>query len=149
MEFSLPRAGVLGRNGLHLARVGAVLLAMSCGGGGGGGGGTNSGGTGGTTNPPPANTINVGDVGDYGTQSNVFYPSTLTVARGTTVAWVWKGAGHAMQSGDGCAPDGKFSSNGVQSPGYQMTHTFDTAGTYNYYCTTHCGQFMKGTVIVQ
>jgi len=80
MEFSLPRAGVLGRNGLHLARVGALLLAMSCGGGGGSGGGTNSGGTGGTTNPPPANTINVGDVGDYGTQSNVFYPSHLPLA---------------------------------------------------------------------
>jgi plastocyanin len=90
----------------------------------------------------------VGDAGVYGGE-NVFVPAALTVTVGSTVTWVWRGAGHTLQSGDGCAPDGRFTSNGVQAPGYQMSYTFTAAGTYPYYCSTHCGQLMKGTVTVQ
>ncbi|MBK8727650.1 MAG: hypothetical protein IPL96_16830 [Holophagaceae bacterium] len=86
----------------------------------------------------------MGDVGDRHPEPNVFYPShPHRVARGTTVAWVWKNAGHAMQIRGQLPPRQQILQQRVQSPGYQMTHTFDTAGTYNY-CTTHCGPVREG-----
>ncbi len=133
---------------LAIALLGSIPCLVTCGGGGGGGGSTGGGGTSGPP-APPANTIYIGDTGVYGSEPNVFYPSTLTVSAGSTVTWVWRGSGHALESGDGCTANGKFSSNGVQSPGYQLSHTFTTPGTYAFYCTTHCAQLMKGTITVQ
>lgn len=130
-----------------LALLLAAPLLVTCGGGGGGGGGSTSGGSG--NNTPPANTIYIGDAGAYGSETNVFYPAALTVSAGATVTWVWRGNGHALESGDGCSANGRYSSNGVQSPGYQLSYTFATPGTYSFYCTTHCAQLMKGTITVQ
>jgi plastocyanin len=123
-------------------------LILSCGGGGGGG---SSSYTPPPPPPPPANTIYVGDNSGYGT-SNIFTPVTLTVTAGTTVTWNWQASGHTVDSGTACTPDAAgpdhYSSNGVQAAGYTMTHTFATAGTYHYYCTTHCSTGMTGTIVV-
>lgn len=91
----------------------------------------------------------VGQSGNYGMTSNVFAPESLTVPAGTTVTWTWETSGHTVDSGSGCSPDNRFSSNGVQSAGFTMTHQFNTPGTYPFYCTTHCGVGMKGTITVQ
>lgn len=137
--------------GQSLRLMGVALLISAC---GGGGGGSTSTGGGGNPIPPPSNTILVGTSGysdpyGGGDDAPIFNPSTLTVAAGTTVTWSFRAAGHALESGNGCAPDGRFSSGGVKASGYTMTYTFTTPGTYPFYCTTHCGQNMKGTVTVQ
>lgn len=126
----------------------ATASLPSCGGGGGGGYGGSS--SGGNTNNPPPNTIYVGGAGIYGTAENVFQPASLTVARGTTVTFVWQSSGHDLHSGSGCSPDGLFGSNGLQGQGFQTTYTFNTAGTFPFYCGSHCASNnMKGSVTVQ
>jgi plastocyanin len=126
----------------------AALLSLAACGGGGGGGSSSSGPSG--PPPPPPNTIYVGTPSDgYGNGSSVFTPTNLTVAVGATVTWEWQGSNHAVESGTTCTADSQFSSGGVHNSGYTMTHTFNTAGTYPFFCTTHCGQNMKGTITVQ
>lgn len=119
-------------------------LMPSCGGGGGGGYSSPP-----PLPPPPSNTVMVGQTGAYGTTSNVFSPVNLSVGVGTTVTWTWVTSGHTVDSGPDCSPDGRFSSHGAQAAGFTMTHQFNTAGTYPYLCTTHCGVGMKGTITVQ
>jgi len=121
-----------------------LMLALIPGCGGGGGGSSYAGGP----PPPPPNTITVGPNGVYASQ-NIFTPDPLTVSAGTTVTWTWATSGHTVDSGTSCTADGGFSSGGAQAAGFTMTHKFTTAGTYHYYCTTHCGLGMTGTVIVQ
>jgi plastocyanin len=129
-----------------LSRLSLFMLAAlvpGCGGGGGGGSYSAP-----PPPPPPANTVMVGSTGAYMDQ-NIFSPVTLTVSAGTTVTWSWATSGHTVDSGTSCTSDGGFSSGGVQSAGFTMTHQFMTPGTYHYYCTTHCGLGMTGTIVVQ
>ncbi|MFN8010783.1 MAG: plastocyanin/azurin family copper-binding protein [Holophagaceae bacterium] len=130
---------------LALLLLAATASLPSCGGGGGYGGSS-----GGNTGNPPPNTIYVGGTGAYGTVENVFQPANLTVARGTTVTFVWQSSGHDLHSGTGCSPDGLFGSNGLQGQGFQTSYTFNTAGAFPFYCGSHCASSnMKGTVTVQ
>ena len=84
----------------------------------------------------------------------------VTIAVHTTVAWVNKGqAPHSATSCDsahnsaqGC-PNGVNSGStawdtGIMNPGAGASSaiTFDTPGTYYYYCTVH--PFMRGEIIV-
>ncbi|HJU84387.1 MAG TPA: plastocyanin/azurin family copper-binding protein [Holophagaceae bacterium] len=133
--------------------VGALGLALMCGGGGGGyGGGTDTTGTygtGGGGTPPkvPANTVLVG-VNSTGAGANAFYPSTLTVAVGTTVTWQWTAGTMTHNVTSGTAPTGDgayFSPN--QSTG-TYTHQYTAAGTYPYFCSIH-GAVMSGSITVQ
>ncbi len=126
--------------------VGVAGLLLFC--GGGGSGGSSSG-----PQPPPPNTIFVGGTsgggyGDTGTPILAFNPVNLTVPKGTTVTWDWQSGGHLVDSGPGCAADNQFSSGGVKSAGFSMTHTFNTAGTYPFFCGVHCVSNMKGTITV-
>ncbi|APV43377.1 Cupredoxin-like domain-containing protein [Dehalogenimonas formicexedens] len=74
---------------------------------------------------------------------NIQYsPRTLTVSVGTTVTWRNKDSvQHSVTSSNGIFDSGLF------NPGGSYTYTFNTAGTYPYYCTIHPG--MTGTIIVQ
>lgn len=132
------------------ALTGVAGFLLFCGGGGGGGGTSAN-----PTPTPPANTFWVGGTtggGDYGgggTPIYAFNPPNLTVAKGTTVTWTWQGPGHSVDSGAGCSSDSQFSSNGLQSTGFSMSHTFNTPGTYPFFCTAHCASnAMKGTITV-
>jgi plastocyanin len=75
-----------------------------------------------------------------------FYPSTVTVSKGTTVTWVnMDFVQHTVTAGSEQAPTGLFDSHEL----YHMqsfSYTFDTPGTYNYYCDVH--PYMVGTVVV-
>lgn len=71
-----------------------------------------------------------------------YSPKTLTVTVGTTVTWKnTDSVQHSVTSNTGVFDSGLF------SPGGTFTYTFNTAGTYPYYCTIHAG--MVGTIIVQ
>jgi plastocyanin len=128
------------------AQAAAATLLLSCGGGGGGGGAYT---TPPPPPPPPTNTFNVGGTdGGYG-ETLTFSPATMTVTAGSTVTWVWRGNGHSLYSGAGCSADNAFSSGGTQNTGFTLTHTFNTPGSYPFFCGVHCGSNMKGTITVQ
>jgi plastocyanin len=77
-----------------------------------------------------------------------FSPSSVTIHPGDTVQWTWSSTGHSSTSGTPGAPNGIWDS-GILSQGAMFSHTFDAAGTFQYYCTPHgacCN--MVGTVIV-
>jgi plastocyanin len=81
-----------------------------------------------TPPPPTAITINV--------NNNNFSPSVDTVAVGGTVTWNWVGNGHTVTS---TGPTSFVSDPaGVSNNGHQYGPlTFNTAGTYFYYCEIH------------
>jgi plastocyanin len=78
--------------------------------------------------------------------------TTTTIWHGDTILWTWAFGQHSVTSGacvgTTCQPDGKFLSATRHGPGYSWSVTFGTAGTYNYYCTTH-GYLEHGTVVVK
>lgn len=102
------------------------------GGGGGGGGGTA--------------TVEVGPGGNY-----VFTPGTnqpLYATPGTTVEFVWKSNNHNIVVES--QPDGANWSGHepIENSGFTYTHTFDTIGTYEYYCQPHQALGMVGTITI-
>ncbi len=78
-----------------------------------------------------------------------FNPKTINVRVGTKVTWTnneTSNVPHTVTSGSVGAPSGMFDSGTVNQGGnYQFT--FNTAGTFNYYCRIH-GAAMTGTVTV-
>jgi plastocyanin len=97
--------------------------------------------------PPPADaTIQV--LGPSG--GNRFSPADVTIQVGQTVEWVWpSGAvGHNVTPDD----TEPTSSGPVVSGPETYSFTFNTAGTYNFYCVAHGtpgGGGMSGTVTVE
>jgi plastocyanin len=97
--------------------------------------------------PKPASattfTVTVGPNG-----SLVFSPSSITIHPGDQVQWTFSSSGHSTTSGSPGMPSGIWDS-GILNQGASFTHTFNSAGTFPYYCTVHgacCG--MVGTVMV-
>ncbi len=69
-----------------------------------------------------------------------FTPSTLTIAKGTTVTWTQKDAApHTVTSS-------AFDS-GTLNAGQTYSRTFDEIGSFDYRCNFH--QSMTGKIIVQ
>jgi plastocyanin len=78
----------------------------------------------------------------------VFSPSSVTIRPGDQVRWTFSSAGHTTTSGSPGMPNGIWDS-GLRPQGATFTHTFNSTGTFAYYCTPHggcCG--MVGTVAV-
>src|SRR5437773_6725378 len=83
-----------------------------------------------------------------GTGGFFFTPSSVTIHPGDTVKWTWSSTGHSSTSGTPGHPSGLWDS-GVLAQGALFTHTFNTVGSFPYYCTPHgacCN--MVGTVTV-
>jgi len=84
--------------------------------------------------PASAATVNVG-VRYYGGLID-FHPSSVTIHPGEQVNWVWDTSGHSTTSGRPGMPNGIWNS-GVRSQGATFTHTFNSVGTFPYYCSEH------------
>ncbi|OBA61746.1 amidase [Mycobacterium sp. 1100029.7] len=70
-----------------------------------------------------------------------FAPATLTIKAGSTVTWTNRDEEpHTV-----AASDGSFHSPGMGT-GAVFTHTFPSAGTFDYVCSIH--PMMRGTVVV-
>ena len=88
--------------------------------------------------------------GDY-----EFVPSSLTIKRGDSVEWVLIKGNHEVASGtvieteDGRegVPDGLWDSGKMTSGSF--TYTFNSTGTFPYYCDSHVDVGMIGTITVQ
>ena len=99
----------------------------------------------GSTNGPPAGGPGANEVW---MQNIAFTPGTITISVGTTITWTNKdNVIHTVTSGTPGNASGFFNS-GNMSQGATFTYTFDTAGTYEYYCIPHSSN-MTATVIVQ
>jgi plastocyanin len=118
------------------------VLFAACGGstspygGGGGGGGGNC--------TPTATKICLGAAS--------FSPTNLTITPGTLVTWQNGTAiTHTVTSS---ASSTEAFNSGTVAGGATYSHTFPTAGTYNYFCTIHGADGtpptgMHGTITVQ
>jgi len=96
-----------------------------------------SGGSSGGGGVPPANTIWM--------QNLAFNPSSITIAKGTTLTWQNKdGFVHTSTSDQA----GVWDSGDIQA-GASKAVTFSTAGTFHYHCKYHSSMGMTGTVTVQ
>jgi plastocyanin len=83
--------------------------------------------------PANGNQVNIDDF--------AFVPATLTVSAGSTVTWTNRDEEpHTV-----AASDGSFHSPGMGT-GATFSHTFLTAGTFDYVCSIH--PMMHGTVVV-
>jgi plastocyanin len=78
----------------------------------------------------------------------VFSPSSVTIRPGDQVRWTFGSNGHTTTSGSPGMPNGIWDS-GLRPQGAAFTHTFNSAGTFQYYCIPHGGCCaMVGTVTV-
>src|SRR5215469_5445102 len=78
----------------------------------------------------------------------VFDPESVTIHPGDQVKWTWDSDFHSTTSGSPGMPNNLWDS-GIHNQGATFTQTFNSAGTFPYYCTPHggcCG--MVGTVVV-
>ena len=74
-----------------------------------------------------------------------FGTGSVTISRGQSVTWRNSdGTTHTVSSGTPPTKDGKFDKEIAN--GGSATISFDTAGTFTYFCNIH--QAMKGTVVV-
>jgi len=85
-------------------------------------------------------------------QDDAFNPVATSVSVGGTVTWSWNGANpHNVTFIDPIGSGASAPASGTQAAGsYQLT--FNTAGTFDYYCTIHGtaqGTGMAGTITVQ
>jgi len=89
-----------------------------------------------------------------------YVPAQLTITAGTTVTWVNRDSvGHTVTEGDPASPkqpalrifdsSNEASTGKVQlmQGGDSWSYTFNTPGTYTYYCIVH--PYMTGQIIVQ
>ncbi|MDG5778781.1 plastocyanin/azurin family copper-binding protein [Haloarculaceae archaeon H-GB2-1] len=93
-------------------------------------------------------------VGMY-TESGEYYfdPVGLYVEPGDTVEFVIESGGHTATSYSGDTerriPEGatEFDSGTLQEQGAKFSHTFETTGTYDYYCVPHKQLGMVGRIV--
>lgn len=88
-----------------------------------------------------------------------FDPVSLTVPRGATVVWhnvsqephtATDDPSKAQQAADASLPPGAQPwDSGTIPPGQNFSHTFETPGTYQYFCIPHESLGMRGTIVVQ
>ncbi|MFC4990442.1 halocyanin domain-containing protein [Saliphagus infecundisoli] len=86
-------------------------------------------------------TVRVG-AGQEGYQ---FDPAAIAVDTGTTVVWEWTGDG----GGHNVVADDSFESEIQTDEGATFDQTFEEAATYEYYCSPHVNQGMKGAIVVE
>jgi len=77
-----------------------------------------------------------------------FVPNSLVINAGDTVTWTNNSSTlHTTTSGSGCSPDGLWNAS-LSGSGSTFSRTFNTPGTFPYYCIPHCGFGMTGTITV-
>lgn len=83
-----------------------------------------------------------------------FDPESFEISVGDTVLWEWVGSGHNVKFDDGGVPEGtdwtgtEGSRTTTYGEGHVHFHTFETAGTYDYYCVPHRSSGMEASFTV-
>ncbi len=95
-----------------------------------------------TADPAPATSVDDSGDAEVTIKSFKFDPDPITVDVGGSVTWTnVDPVGHTVTARDDSFKTGMF------FPDESSTVTFDTAGTFPYFCSTH--PEMSGTVIVE
>jgi plastocyanin len=85
--------------------------------------------------PKPASAatfnVTVGAFNPHTWSDDWFVPFSVTIHPGDQVQWTWASSGHSTTSVNG------IWDSGGRSYGATFTHTFNTVGTFPYYCTQH------------
>jgi plastocyanin len=92
--------------------------------------------------PAMAANFSVGMVGSA--SGPRFSPETITVAQGDSVSWTNGGGFHDVTFEDGLFKQPPTPSADI----WTVSRTFDTSGTYLYYCSVHQSIGMIGSVVV-
>lgn len=92
----------------------------------------------GPTQPPPPTTVTVNALA-----SLAFSPSSVTVAPGGVVTFVFGSVGHNVKFDTGANPPSDITGVNANT---SIPRTFATAGTYTFHCTIH--PQMTGTIVV-
>src|SRR6056297_2829581 len=77
-----------------------------------------------------------------------FSPDSVTVEPGTTVTFSWGTDGHNIvvdSQPDGANWEGHET---IENTGFEHEHTFETEGTYEYFCRPHLSSGMEATIEV-
>jgi len=82
-----------------------------------------------------------------GCEPNCFIPNPVTIEAGDTVTWEnGDTAAHTATGGSATdGPSGVFDSSLIMA-GSSFSHTFDAAGSFDYFCMVH--PWMEGTIVV-
>ncbi|WP_436926318.1 plastocyanin/azurin family copper-binding protein [Halosimplex amylolyticum] len=81
-----------------------------------------------------------------------FDPESFEISTGETVVWVWHSSGHNVRPES--TPSGSdFSGTAggdddLYDEGHTLSHTFEVAGEYEYYCNPHRSVGMTGSFTV-
>jgi len=86
--------------------------------------------------------------------NNTFSPANLTIQAGDRVTWTNTGGTHNVEANDGsfrCANgcDGSGGNGAAASNAWSFSLTFDTPGTFDYFCVVHRGLGMTGQIVVE
>jgi plastocyanin len=90
--------------------------------------------------------VAVGPGGDF-----VFEPGTddlLAITPGTTVDFLWESNTHNIVVESQPADADWAGYEDIENEGFEYSHTFDTRGTYEYYCNPHRSAGMVATLVV-
>ena len=104
--------------------------------------------TGNATGGSGGNSVTISPGSSSPSNGKFFVPDTLTVSKGTTVSWTnGDSTLHTVTSGSPEAGNsGTEFDSSYLAAGKTFQHPFNTAGTFDYYCTLH--PYMKGKVVV-
>jgi plastocyanin len=83
-----------------------------------------------------------------GTGGNHFAPVITNINVNDQVIWTWDATHHSTTSGTNNVPSGLWDSGVINSTPHMFTNTFNSAGTFTYYCSIHFASGMTGAVIV-
>ena len=104
--------------------------------------------SGNTTGASGGDSVTISPGSSSPSNGKFFVPDTLTVSKGTTVSWTnGDSTLHTVTSGSPEAGNsGTEFDSSYLAAGKTFQHPFNTAGTFDYYCTLH--PYMKGKVVV-
>lgn len=103
-----------------------------------------------TAEPADTGPAQVVEVGKDGLN---FVPGSFTISAGETVRWEWVDSGHNVVPDE--IPSGSDWTGSEGAPdqtlneGESHSYTFETAGTYSYYCNPHQSLGMTGEFTVE
>ncbi|MEF8815079.1 MAG: halocyanin domain-containing protein [Halovenus sp.] len=92
-------------------------------------------------------TVTVGAEGNGGTFA--YDPPAVRISVGTAVAFEWVSETHNVvveSQPEGANWEG---SETIEDDGFSYAHTFETSGSYKYYCEPHLSLGMKGAIVVE
>ncbi len=109
---------------------------------------TTSGNITGNTSGSGGDSVTISPGSSVPSNGKFFVPETLTVSKGTTVSWTNEDTTlHTVTSGSAeSGNSGTEFDSSYLAAGKTFQHPFNTAGTFDYYCTLH--PYMKGKVVV-